>query len=208
MGETGHELRASWWVALTFVPFGLTTWAAFLYAGRRGGRRLWTWFAAFYFVLIYGGWTLLAWNSTGGFGFGVVAVAWLGSIGHALAIRADVNFRIAARTSAAYSYARERAVRRDQARSIAEHHPREARELGIGRPDRDGFSGDLVDLNSAPMSEIVRLPGMTSELARRIVDVREEIGGFSSLNDVGQVLSLDATLIDQLRPEVVVLPWD
>ena len=49
---------------------------------------------------------------------------------------------------------------------------------------------------------------MTSDLARRIIDVREEIGGFSSLNDVGQVLSLDAMTIDRLRPEVVVLPWD
>jgi DNA uptake protein ComE-like DNA-binding protein len=45
------------------------------------------------------------------------------------------------------------------------------------------------------------------DLARRIVGVRQEIGGFSSLNDLGQVLSLDATTIDRLRPEVVVLPW-
>ena len=58
------------------------------------------------------------------------------------------------------------------------------------------------------MSELVRLPGMTSNLARRIIDVRNEIGGFSSLNDVGQVLALDSTTIDRLRPEVVVLPFD
>ena len=141
MGETRRELKASWWVGLTLVPFGVTAWAAFLYAGLRGGRRLWTGLALLYFVLTFGGWALSGSASSEDFGFAVVFLSWLAAIGHALAIRSDVNFRIAVRSSAAFSYAREREVRREQARSIAEHDPRRARELGIGRPDRDGFSG-------------------------------------------------------------------
>ena len=89
---------------------------AFLYACLRAGHRVWSGFALFYFALMVGGFALSGYASTEGFGFAVLFLSWFGAIGHTLAIRSQVNFRIAARSSAAFSYAREREVRREQAR--------------------------------------------------------------------------------------------
>jgi Helix-hairpin-helix motif len=203
-----NEFVASWWVALTLVPMGFTAWAAFVYAGIRGGRRLWTGFGVLYLLLIVAGIAVAQFESLGTLAGVIILVTWIGAFGHALVIRPEANRWIAARSSPELLQAEEREIEKEQARSIALHDPRRARELGIGRPDRQGFDGGLIDLNGAPESLIAGLPGMTADLARRIVTVREEIGGFSSLNDLGEVLSLDARTVDRLRPEVVVLPRD
>jgi competence ComEA-like helix-hairpin-helix protein len=78
--------------------------------------------------------------------------------------------------------------------------------MGVGRPDRDGFAGGLVNLNNARASEIEELPGVTREVADRIVVMREEVGGFSSLEDLAHVLDLPVALVDRIRADVVVLP--
>ncbi|MGZ8702279.1 MAG: ComEA family DNA-binding protein, partial [Gaiellaceae bacterium] len=86
-------------------------------------------------------------------------------------------------------------------------NPSRARELGIGRPDVAGaFHGGLIDINNAPADTIDRLPGMNKQLARRIVQVREEINGFSSLEDAGHVLNLKASLVDKIDDRVICLP--
>jgi DNA uptake protein ComE-like DNA-binding protein len=43
-------------------------------------------------------------------------------------------------------------------------------------------------------------------LAERIVLTREEVGGFSSLDDLAHVLDLPVALVDRIRAEVVLLP--
>jgi len=43
-------------------------------------------------------------------------------------------------------------------------------------------------------------------LARRIVHTRDEVGGFSSLYDLGHLLDLDARLVDAIAQRVVCLP--
>jgi DNA uptake protein ComE-like DNA-binding protein len=68
------------------------------------------------------------------------------------------------------------------------------------------FDGGLVDLNSAPAAVIARLPGVGAPLAKRIVKAREEVNGFASLDDLGQLLDLDAPAVDRLRDAVVCLP--
>jgi DNA uptake protein ComE-like DNA-binding protein len=63
-----------------------------------------------------------------------------------------------------------------------------------------------VDVNHASAEVIARLPGVDDDLARRTVEVREEINGFSSLADYGHVLGLPAPVVERLRDEVVFLP--
>jgi len=93
------------------------------------------------------------------------------------------------------------------AHEIARTQPRRARALGIGRPDVDGaFDGGLVDVNSAPAEVIEDLPGIDAALATRIADVRREVNGFSSLEDLGAVLDLPAPVVEGIRDHGVFLP--
>jgi competence ComEA-like helix-hairpin-helix protein len=105
-----------------------------------------------------------------------------------------------------YDQAEDRALEREEARRLAREEPARALEMGVGRPDREGFHGSLVDLNNAPASVIEELPGVNRELAERIVVMREEVGGFSSLDDLAHVLDLPVAVVDRIRADVVVLP--
>ena len=59
-----------------------------------------------------------------------------------------------------------------------------------------------VDLNAASEAELVALPGVGPLLARRVVRARESAGGFASVEDFGQALSLAPDFVDRLRPHV------
>ncbi|WP_033424261.1 ComEA family DNA-binding protein [Actinomadura flavalba] len=89
---------------------------------------------------------------------------------------------------------------RERARTLAASDPGLARELRIGRPDlpRRYQDGGLIDVNHAPVDVLVHLPGVTRELADRIVAVRAETGGFQSAEE----MSLVAELPPEITPDV------
>lgn len=88
-----HRWWRSVWVLLTLLPLGLGSWAAFLYAGDAAGVRRWRIWGAVYLAVTQV-WILLLMAGTAGGPVAVVGlllgtVAWIGSIVHALRIRAD-----------------------------------------------------------------------------------------------------------------------
>lgn len=103
--------------------------------------------------------------------------------------------------------ARTRLEQREKALKLASENPQLAIEAGVGRPDLPGaYDGGLVDLNHAPAEVIACLPTFDAELARRVVEARERIDGFSSVEDLGVMLDLSGSQVEQLRDHVVVLP--
>jgi DNA uptake protein ComE-like DNA-binding protein len=79
--------------------------------------------------------------------------------------------------------------------------------MGIGRPDKRGAAdAGLVDVNNASVAALEKLPGIDDQLATRIAEARAQIGGFSSLEDLGAALDLDGDLVEDLREKVVCLP--
>src|SRR5204862_2910787 len=103
--------------------------------------------------------------------------------------------------------AEERLRERREAQRLARERPEVAKELGVGRPDRPGAqAAGLVDVNNAPVAALARLPGVDDALAHRIADVREEVDGFQSVEDLGAVLDLDGHAVERLRDHAVFLP--
>jgi len=77
----------------------------------------------------------------------------------------------------------------------------------VGRPDIPG--GDdygLVDVNHVSPAALATLPGITDELVSRITDMRAQVGGFASVDDLGLVLDLPPDVIDQLRDTTIFMP--
>jgi competence protein ComEA len=62
--------------------------------------------------------------------------------------------------------------------------------------------GGRIDLNAAGIWEVAELPGVDRRLARRIIRDRRHHGPFRSLQDVGRVEGLNATLITSLADRV------
>ncbi|GAA0628177.1 hypothetical protein GCM10009534_75160 [Kribbella sandramycini] len=69
---------------------------------------------------------------------------------------------------------REAGRTRDYWRRYARYNPQAVRQAGIGRPDlgRGADDGGLIDLNTAPADLLTTLPGVTPEVAARILQQR------------------------------------
>ena len=94
------------------------------------------------------------------------------------------------------------------ARRLVKKDPQLADELGIGRPDlrQDFDDGGLIDVNHAPQPYLLYLPGVDQHLAKRIVELRRSVGGFSSSEDLEVTLDLDPGTIDRAKDLMLFRP--
>lgn len=90
---------------------------------------------------------------------------------------------------------------RQKARRIVNKKPQLADELGIGRPDlhREYDDGGLIDVNHVPGGYLLHLPGVDKEMAGRIVELRKEVGGFTSVGDMELTLDLGPGALDRAK---------
>jgi hypothetical protein len=108
----------------------------------------------------------------------------------------------------AVSDAMKHVAARDKARELLARDPELAVELKVGRPDlpRAFDDGGLVDINRVPASWLAELPGLDERLARRITEVREEVGGFSSAADVEFTLTLAPGRLNEAESRLIFRP--
>ena len=198
------------WLLLA-IPLGFTTWAAFLYIGIRARRGQWLAWAGFYAATL-GAYLALDTHARAGStaiaaGAGLALLTWIGGGIHATAISGDAVRRIQARNDPAMKAAQARIERRADGHRLLAAQPALAREVGVGRPDVPGANDyGLIDVNHVPATVLARLPGMTDDLARRIIEARSQAGGFSSVEDMGLLLDLPPGVVDRLRDAAIFLP--
>jgi DNA uptake protein ComE-like DNA-binding protein len=103
--------------------------------------------------------------------------------------------------------ARERRQQREASLAMARKEPELAQEVGLGRPDLPGAcDGGVVDVNSVPVTVLATLPYVDEVMAEQIVVLREQLGGFQSIEDLGLVADLPARTVEALRTRAIFLP--
>ena len=203
------RFRGKAWLLLC-LPVGLTTFAAFLYIGIRARRRRWLVWAGVYAATL-AGWLVLdapanPGNTAQGVGAALALITWIGGGVHALVVSSDAVRRIHGSEDPRLEAAETRIERRAAGRHLLASKPALAREVGVGRPDISGADDyGLVDVNHCPAAALTRLPGISEELAARIVSERAQAGGFSSVEDLGVLLDLPPSTVDGLRDTAVFL---
>jgi competence protein ComEA len=60
----------------------------------------------------------------------------------------------------------------------------------------------LIDINTADTSQLISLPGIGSKLAKRIVEFRNKLGGFYSLDQLKEVYGLKPETINMVLPKL------
>jgi DNA uptake protein ComE-like DNA-binding protein len=200
-----EETPAVWWPWLSLLPFGLGAWAP-LYAGVRARSRAWVVLGVVWSLIVLVGWSLAA-GGAGDAGGVLMILGWVAGAATSLAIRNQYALRMRAPLLVATEQARERLADRDRARALVGRDPALAAELGVGRPDlRGAVALDLVDVNNAPVTALLTLPGVDGELATRIAETRAAVEGFTSVEDLGLTLDLAGDVVEALRKHVVFLP--
>jgi DNA uptake protein ComE-like DNA-binding protein len=194
--------RTPWWVWASMAPLGVGAWASIV-PGRELRRRWWIVLGVFWSAATIAGWAFAP-GDAGGF---LILLGWIGAIATTVSIRGTYERETTSSFLRGRRAAEQRLEERREAQRLALEKPALALELGIGRPDRRGSQhAGLVDVNNAPAEILATLPGVGRELAKRIVQLRDELDGFSSVNDLGNVLDLDGHAVERLRDRVVFLP--
>src|SRR5262249_25636461 len=64
-----------------------------------------------------------------------------------------------------------------------------------------GFTShySVIDINSADTTAFIALPGIGSKLAARIVNFREKLGGFYSVDQVGETFGLPDSTFQKIK---------
>jgi DNA uptake protein ComE-like DNA-binding protein len=201
------------WAILPFLTFGFATPVTFFYAAVKRGSWHYGAAAAGYGIGLV---TMLAALNSGNvlliaLGTILLLTLWPAGTAHAFAVRRQVYPREVPRShhnENAVEYAKYRRNLRADARAIVADDPALAHELRIGRPDvpRAYDDGGLVDANHAPAEIIAALPGMTEELAERVVAHRDEHGTFVSVEEMAVDCDLPPAIIPQLAEYTIFLP--
>lgn len=187
-----------WWVLASLVPFGWVTTVGFLYAGARARMPALLALGALFMATNVAGFVIP--DTAGG---AVIILSWIAGVGASFATAPAWQRRL----RSGRLEAEKRIAARREARELAEQRPELARELGVGRPDVTAADHHhVVDVNSAPLDVIGRMPGVSDALAKEIVRVREEIGGFSSLADLSAMVDLPPGTVEELKERAVFVP--
>ena len=205
-GRRSARLRQLAWASVPIWSFSLLAFAPFLrLALTRQRARDWLVFACY----LAASTTVLALMSASGPSDAVAATA--GTMALVLMSAGAVHAFFAFRpmpeaigslaSDEALATARERMHRRRQARELAEHNPVLARDLKIGRPDvpHDYDDGGLVAVNQVPGDVLVSCLGLTPAESAAVVAARDQLGTFSSPEELSVYAQLPPDRVDALR---------
>jgi Helix-hairpin-helix motif len=196
------------WAYISLLPIGFGAWAP-IYAGVKARRTLWIALGLLWSAMLVVALILSSGHGHGNDGIvGALAIiAWIGGIATSFSIRGAYERALGSPFEEAVEAGEQRLLDHERARRLAADNPALAKEIGVGRPDRAGAAdAGLVDVNNASVTALLKLPGVDGDLATEIVETREKIGGFSSLEDCGATLDLDGGVVEGLRDKVVFLP--
>jgi helix-hairpin-helix protein len=196
------------WAYISLLPIGFGAWAP-IYAGVRARRMLWIALGLLWSAMVVVALVLSSGHghSNDGIVGALAIIAWIGGIATSFSIRGAYERALNSPFEQAVQAGEQRLVDHERARRLAEDNPALAKEIGVGRPDRHGAAdAGLVDVNNASVTALLKLPGIDGDLATQIIETREKVGGFSSLEDCGETLDLDGGVVEGLRGKVVFLP--
>ena len=66
----------------------------------------------------------------------------------------------------------------------------------------EGAAVYLIDLNSATAEELMLLPGVGEQRARKIIELRPRLGGIKKLDDLRKIKGFDENLISKISEYV------
>jgi hypothetical protein len=204
--------RGRWYPFVVVLSLGMLTFVPFVHAATRTRRPLMVLTAALYTAAVVALFMSTKQDYFGGLLFGLLIVGGV----HSVLIRPYVWPSLRRDAAAENMAAADPAVaavlasrnRRAEARALAAHDPRMARELGIGRPDLPGRrydDGGLVDLNSAPGPAIAALCGIDLAVAQQVVEARTAGVPLLAVDDVFAVCDIPFPLWDRIRERGVVI---
>jgi competence protein ComEA len=75
--------------------------------------------------------------------------------------------------------------------------------MGVSSSTGSAQNGSsMVNINTASITELDRLPGVGPATAQKIIDYRNQIGRFSSIDQLLEVKGIGTKKLEQMRPYI------
>ncbi len=203
-----EDVSTRWmWLGVA-LPIGFGAWVP-LVAGYRARHRAWLAIGAALIAFAIVAMTVSSIEDDNRFGGLLLIISWIAHGAVSFALRRPYARRMAIQSGYDDRIAMAEHVDAERRAMIAlsAADPAKAAGLGVGRPDLPGSRhGHLVDVNHAPAAVIARLPGIDEDLAVEIAALRDELGGFDSVEDLGALMALHPRVVEAMRTRAVALP--
>ncbi len=85
---------------------------------------------------------------------------------------------------------------------LPETHERQEWKTGKEKWEKNDYAKQYIEINSADTAALVKLPGIGSRLALRIVQFRTRLGGFYSLEQLHEVYGIKPETIELIKPRL------
>lgn len=213
--QTDPRVRQVTWTSIPVWSLGFLACVPFLnYAVMTRRARDWVVFAAYLTATIAIDIALGAVNSdssAGGAVLGlVIALAGGAAVHTAILYRPERKpepYSPEQLNRQALAEAKSRVERRKAARQLVSKDPALARDLKIGRPDlgRTYDDGGLVDVNHVPGRVLASALGLTPSEVKDVTAAREQLGRFSSADELGAYTQLPPDRVDELS-DLMIFP--
>lgn len=215
------ETKNSWWILLTFLPFGISSFIAFLYTGSKVKNQRWRLYGFVYLAVFIVAYAITA----TGIGAAVALILWIVTIIHALKIRpaylvqldvlksneqrmmnqeiaklreeAEAKFKVNGQPK--YQTPQPKAKNKQASASMPQDQvvPPKAKE---SVPFEKEFR--KIDINTAAESEIAAIPAIGIILAKKVVKKRQDLGGFQSFEQFSEIMELKEHTIEKVKQSV------
>ena len=203
-----EDVSTRWmWLGVA-LPIGFGAWVPFV-AGYRARNRAWMALGVGLIVFAIVAMTVSSAEESNQFGGMLLIVSWISHGAASFALRRPYARRMAVQSGYddRVAMAEHIETERRAMLELAASDPAKAAGLGVGRPDLPGSRhGHLVDINHAPAAVIAGLPGVSRDLAVQIAALRDELGGFDSVEDLGALMALHPRVVEAMRSRAVALP--
>lgn len=83
--------------------------------------------------------------------------------------------------------------------TIAENTDKKSKEDNLSKD----FSGE-IEINTADTNDFMKLPGINSNLAKKIVNYRKRLGGFFSVNQISEVYGMKPEVFENIKKYLTV----
>jgi competence protein ComEA len=70
--------------------------------------------------------------------------------------------------------------------------------------DEESPESSKINLNTASKDELMQIEGLDEERAGRIIQYREENGGFESIEEIGKIPGFEEVLVEKVKSEATV----
>ena len=82
--------------------------------------------------------------------------------------------------------------------------PKQANKKSFFDSRKNAFSNTIIDINLADSAALDKLPGIGAKLSARILSFRNQLGGFYSLDQLGEVYGLVDSVYQKIKSSLVI----